>query len=229
MRPTMSGRPLLSWVACQSSVMVPELPAMVTRSACAISVLSPRQPARTSAPPSLLPTGARDPAGDGDAIGGPGSANRLLEVHVVVRADGAGDEAHPLRGDLALRIERLHEQARDAVAGLATLGDDASHDERWSRTVLRRLPIDGNGARVADLGRGARSRGSGRRLRRAGRGFQPERAGERCTDGCQGPHADTSPPFRSGRRGERFPVEGSETGERPLARSGAGRDAPRDE
>src|SRR5215831_10767597 len=168
MRPTMSGRPLLSWVACQSSVMVPELPAMVTRSACAISVLSPRQPARTSAPPSLLATSALVPGGDGDAIGGPGSANRLLEVHVVVRADGAGDEAHPLRGDLALRIERLHEEARDAVAGLAALGDDAPHDERSARRVLRRLPVEGDGSRVAHLGRragasrGRRGLGGGR-------------------------------------------------------------------
>src|SRR5690242_13333753 len=109
MRPTMSGRPLLSLVACQSRVMVPELPAMVTRSACAISALSPRQPARTSAPPSLLATRTLVPGGDGDAIGGAGRADRLLEVDVVVGTDGAGDEAHALRGDLALRVERLHE------------------------------------------------------------------------------------------------------------------------
>src|SRR5215467_268284 len=229
MRPTMSGRPLLSWVASQSSVMVPELPGMVVRSACAIAALSPRQPARTSAPASLLATGALVPGGDGDAIGGPGSANRLLEVHVVVRTDGAGDEAHPLRGDLALRIERLHEQARRAIARLATLGDDTSHDERASRTVLCRLPVDGDGARVADLGRATGSRGSRRRLGRARRRFQPERAGKRCADSRQSPHADTSPLFRSARRGERFPAEDSETRERTLARSGAGRDATGDE
>src|SRR5215475_7390930 len=229
MRPTMSGRPLLSWVASQSSVMVPELPGMVVRSACAIAALSPRQPARTSAPASLLATGALVPGGDGDAIGGPGSANRLLEVHVVVRTDGAGDEAHPLRGDLTVRIERLHEQARRAVASLATFGDDASHDERVSPIVLRRLPVDGDSARVADLGRATGSRGSGRRLCRAGCRFQPERAGERCADDRQGPHADTSPPFRSARRGQRFPAGGSETRERALARSGAERDAAGDE
>src|SRR5262244_2727517 len=117
MRPTMSGRPLPSCVASHSSVMVPELPGMVTRSACAVSVPSPRQPARRSTPPSLLATGALVPGRDGDAIGGAGRANGLIEVHVVVWADGAGNEAHALRGDLALRVEGLHEQPRDAVAG----------------------------------------------------------------------------------------------------------------
>src|SRR5215813_15429625 len=153
MRPTMSGRPLLSWVASQSSVMVPELPGMVVRSACAIAALSPRQPARTSAPASLLATGALVPGGDGDAIGGPGSANRLLEVHVVVRTDGAGDEAHPLRGDLTVRIERLHEQARRAIARLATLVDHTPSGERAPRTSRGRRPAESVGARGADWGR----------------------------------------------------------------------------
>src|SRR5262249_26285809 len=97
MRPTRSGRPLVSRVAFPSSVTVPELPGMVTRSACAVSAPRPRQPARTSAPPSLLATGALVPGCDGDAIGGAGGANGLLEVHVVVRADGAGNETHALR------------------------------------------------------------------------------------------------------------------------------------
>src|SRR5215472_8179871 len=114
MRPTMSGRPLLSCVACHSSVMVPELPGMVTRSACAVSATS-----------SLLAaTAALVPGGDGDTIGGSGRANGLLEVHVVVRADRAGNEAHALRRHLALRVERLHEEPRNAVARLAALGDD---------------------------------------------------------------------------------------------------------
>src|SRR5215467_6004646 len=178
MRPAMSGLPLLSCVACHSSVMVPELPGMVTRSACAISAPSPRQPARTSAPPSLLTTGALVPGRDGDAIGRTGRADGLLEVHVVVRADGAGDEAHALRGHLALRVERLHEEPRNAVARLAAFGDDAPHDERSPHAVLCRLPFEGDRARVADLGRGAGSLGSGGILGRAGRRLQQERAGE---------------------------------------------------
>src|SRR5215510_980845 len=178
MRPTMSGRPLPSCVACHSRVMVPELPGMVTRSACAVSAPSPRQPARTSAPPSLLATGTLVPGRDGDAIGGTGGANGLLEVHVVVRADGAGNEAHALRGDLALRVQRFHEEPRNAVARLAALGDDVPYDERPPHAVLRRLPFEGDRARVADLGRGAGSLGSGGILGRAGRRLQQERAGE---------------------------------------------------
>src|SRR5215470_14760020 len=127
MRPTMSGRPLLSCVASHSSVMVPELPAMVTRSACAVSAPSPRQPARTSAPPSLLATGALVPGRDGDAIGGAGRTNGLLEVHVVVRADGAANEAHALRGRLDQRVARPHEEPRDAVSRLPDLDDAAPH------------------------------------------------------------------------------------------------------
>src|SRR5262252_4453783 len=178
MRPAMSGLPLLSCVACHSSVMVPELPGKVTRSACAVSAPSPRQPARTSAPPSLLATGALVPGRDGDAIGGAGGPNGLLEVHVVVRADGAGNEAHALRGHLALRVERLHEEPRNAVARLATLGDDAPHDERPPPAVLCRLPFERDRARVADLGRGTGSLGSAGILGRAGRRLQQELAGE---------------------------------------------------
>src|SRR5262249_21890409 len=127
MRPTMSGRPLLSCVASHSSVMVPELPGMVKRSACAVSAHSPRQPARRSAPPSLLATGALVPGRDGDAIGGAGGTNGLLEGHVVVRADSAGDEAHALCGHLGLRVGRFHEEPRDAVARFPPPRDDAPY------------------------------------------------------------------------------------------------------
>src|SRR5215471_9355322 len=171
MRPTMSGRPLLSCVASHSTVMV-------KRSACAVSAHSPRQPARRSAPPSLLATGALVTGRDGDAIGGAGGTNGLLEVHVVVRADGAGNEAHALCGYLALRVERLHEEPRDAVARFPALGDDAPYDERPPHAVLRRLPFERDRARVADLGRGARSLGSGGILGRCGRRLQQERAGQ---------------------------------------------------
>src|SRR6266508_572275 len=158
MWPTMRGRPLLSCVACQSRVMVPELPAMVVRSACAGPAPSQRQQTSSAAAvatrhviTSLLATGTLVPRRDGDAVGRPGRANGLLEVHLVVGAHGAGDEAHALRRHLALGVEGLHQEARNAVAGLAALGDDVAHDERAARAVLRRLPVEGDGARIADL------------------------------------------------------------------------------
>src|SRR5258705_1096872 len=123
----MRRRPLLSCVASQSMVMVPELPAMVVRSACAGLAPSPRPPSprlqRTSPAviaarsfmPGLLAARTLVPRRDGHAIGRSGCAHGLLEVHLVVAAYGARNEAHALRRHLALGIERLHEQARDAV------------------------------------------------------------------------------------------------------------------
>src|ERR1700687_3501391 len=141
--PTMRGRPLLSWVACQSRVMVPELPAMVVRSACAGPAPSHRQQASSVAAIatwgfmlSLLAARALVPRRDADAVGRAGYADGLLEVDVVVGAHGAGNEAHALRCDLPLGIERLHQEPRDAVAGLASLGDDAANDDRPPRAVL---------------------------------------------------------------------------------------------
>src|SRR6266545_5534927 len=120
MWPTMRGRPLLSCVACQSRVMVPELPAIVVRSACAGPAPSQRLETSSAAAvtrrrliKSLLATRTLVPGRDGDAIGGPGRANGFFEVHLVVGSHGAGNEAHAFRRHLTLVIERLHEEARD--------------------------------------------------------------------------------------------------------------------
>src|SRR5215468_9418778 len=63
-----------------------------------------RSRARRSAASDLLAAGTLLPRHDADPIGGAGGADGLLEIHVVEAADEAGDEAHALRGDLALRI-----------------------------------------------------------------------------------------------------------------------------
>src|SRR6266481_8712625 len=103
MWPTMRGRPLLSCVACQSRVMVPELPTMVVRSACAGPAPSQRQEASSAAAvamprfiTSLLATGTLVPRRDGHAVGRTGRANGLFEVDLVLGAHGAGNEAHAL-------------------------------------------------------------------------------------------------------------------------------------
>src|SRR5881409_1924660 len=118
MWPTMRGRPLLSCVACQSSVMVPELPAMVVRSACARPAPSQREQASRATPAAmprfitrLLAAGTLVPRRYAHAIGRAGGAHRLLEVDLVIAADRAGNEAHALRRHLALGIKRLHEEA----------------------------------------------------------------------------------------------------------------------
>src|SRR6266545_1173404 len=46
--PASRERPALSWVACQSRVIVPALPTMVLRSACAEPAQSHRRMARTA-------------------------------------------------------------------------------------------------------------------------------------------------------------------------------------
>src|SRR5215510_12117628 len=127
MRPTMSGRPFLSFVASHSSVMVPELPGMVMRSACATP--GQRTAPSRSAAKSLLAARTLVPGGDADTIARAGRADRLFEVHLVVRSHRAGDEAHALGRHAPLRIERLHQQARDAVAGFAPNRDDVPRNE----------------------------------------------------------------------------------------------------
>src|SRR5215813_373575 len=68
------------------------------------------------------------PGSDADAVGGAGGPHDLLEVDVVEAAHEAGDEAHVLRRHLSLGVQGLHEEARDAVAGHAAVGDHAAHD-----------------------------------------------------------------------------------------------------
>src|SRR6266567_4007475 len=97
----------------------------------------------------LLTTAALVPRGDAGAVARARRAYRQLEVDVVVAADIAGDEAHVLRDHLPLGVERLHEQPRAAVAGLASVGDDAAGDERPSRAVLGGLPVERDGAGIA--------------------------------------------------------------------------------
>src|SRR4030095_2137822 len=160
----MRGRPLLSCVACQSMVIVPELPAMVVRSASAGAAPSPRSPAviaTQSFMPGLLAAPTLVPRSDGHTIGWSGRADRLLEVDLVIAPDRAGNEAHALRRHLALGIEGLHEEAGAGVPGLGAHGDHVAHDEAPPRFVLRHLPVEGDGARIAHLraGLGSRRRG----------------------------------------------------------------------
>src|SRR5215468_3522970 len=121
-----------------------------------------RTTSRAQAPSVRASTSARNgllaaartlvPGGDADAIGRAGGPDELLEVDVVEAAHEAGDEAHPLRRHLSLGVQRLHEQARDAVAGHAAVSDHAAHDDGPALPVLRRFPLEGDGARVAGDG-----------------------------------------------------------------------------
>src|SRR5713101_3949858 len=76
----------------------------------------------------LLATGALIPRHDVDAVGRARRPDRRLEVDVVERADVAGDKAHVLGGDLSLGVERLYQEAGDAVAGLGSIRDHVAHD-----------------------------------------------------------------------------------------------------
>src|SRR5437870_2311701 len=118
----------------------------------------------------LLAAATLVPRGDAGAVARARRAYRQLEVDVVVAADIAGDEAHVLRDHLPLGVERLHEQPRAAVAGLASVGDDAAGDERPSRAVLGGLPVERDSAGIA-------RDGAARGLRRA-RGHRQDAAHE---------------------------------------------------
>src|SRR5215468_804747 len=91
MRPAMRGRPFLSCVACQSSVMVPELPTIVVRSAFAGLELTVSREASSATPAAtrdrlgvktcpLLAVPCRVPARDADAVADAGLLQGHLEV-----------------------------------------------------------------------------------------------------------------------------------------------------
>jgi hypothetical protein len=106
------------------------------------------------------PASARATRRDGPDLSRARCTDRRLEVHVVVAAHAAGDEAHVLRDDLP--------KARGAVAGLAPVGNDVARDEPTTCPVLGGLPVERDGACVADDGATLGLRGAGRQLQDAG-------------------------------------------------------------
>src|SRR5262249_34606443 len=110
---------------------------------------APRIGAGRRAARGLLAAATLVPGCDADPIGGTGRTDRLLEVHVVESTHVTGDEPHALGDDLTLRIQFLHEQPRAAVARHAAVRDHASYAERPPLVVLRRFPLQRDGAGVA--------------------------------------------------------------------------------